>query len=184
MRHKENCVSYSPFCTQFSNGQLPETWTTNNAIVHKKGAGMGEMMFGAVLIALLVFVMLIVFGAKLFFARSYDLRANEAELLAEKIGQCLAAQSITWEKEGALYQTCGLSRKVLEERLKETRFGILICEGKCTEGKRVFQLGSNFVVCELRARTDEDAKCAQRAIVSRGKQYEIVTMSNHRERVT
>ena len=151
---------------------------------HKKGAGMGDMLFGAVLVALLVFVLLIAFGAKLFFSRSYDTRAAEAELLALRIERCIASQSIAWEKEGALYRVCGLSREVLEERLSETRIGILICEGRCAEGKRVFKLGSNFVVCELRARTGDDAKCAYSRSVSGGKQYEIITMSNHQERVT
>lgn len=181
--HKREGITHTGEVKHLFNALSPRQ-SPKALMKSKRGAGMGEMLFGAVLIVLLVVAMFIAFGVKMFFARSYEMRAVEAELLAEKIERCLEQQAIAWEKEGELYRACGLRKSVLEERAAETKIGILVCEGKCAEGRRVFQLGSNFVVCDLRARTEEDAKCVKKAAVSGGKQYEIVVSSNHQERVT
>lgn len=151
----------------------------------KNKGEMGDMSFILVLFILLGIIgVSVIFGLSVIFGNDYDHRVGEANDLNLKINKCIENKGI--EKlivgDSFMFEECGLRGEIIKDLSESNQIRILICKDRCVSGSSegvIFQLGSDFVSCDLSDKNENFVKCSDSFVESGEKSYQIKVGSDH-----
>jgi hypothetical protein len=144
-----------------------------------RGEAGDQLMFVTFLFLLIIIAVGIVTGTSLFFAKTYDFRGVEADLLNNKIRECLAKNEIKFSGDN-LYQQCEINKEVVDGK----KLILRVCdkeEGCAQETNPLFSAGGDFVSCYWNGTEGNSnyAKCTKGVVMGKdGNSYFILTGSN------
>jgi hypothetical protein len=144
-----------------------------------RGEAGDQLMFVTFLFLLVIIAVGIVTGTSLFFAKNYDFRGVEADLLNNKIRECLAKEEVKFSEE-SIYLQCKINKEVVDGK----KLILRICdkeEGCAQDATPLFSVGGDFVSCYWTGARENSnyARCSKGSVIGKdGKNYFILTGSN------
>ncbi|MEK6855624.1 MAG: hypothetical protein AABX66_00530 [Nanoarchaeota archaeon] len=150
---------------------------------NRRGSAVGEQIMSIWFVLLLIILVAgFSVGIIMYFGQSYDFRGAEAGILNYKIRQCLFFNNIDFSNSNEFFSVCQLNKIVLEDNFNETKIAIRICDGDCSNGKVVYQLGSDFSSCDFIGKNTKYMQCNHKSVNNGKKVFDVIVGSNHQAR--
>lgn len=127
-------------------------------------------------------------GIVIFYGTGYDYRDIDSSILVKKLGDCVLDISDFDKLRGDFYETCGLSKKSLEENKYFFRVCRELNGADCAtsdgDTKIVESLGSNFQICFLEGAKENKnyPRCSYMTVKLNEETYSIIAGSNQQIR--
>lgn len=157
--------------------------------MNKKAQIGSQLMIFPFILLLVIIGVGIVAGAVSFFGKEYDYRNVDADILNNKIQNCLSEQNIIWNDD-SFYKLCDLDKNSILNN--SIIFKICKNSDNCIiesdSSKIQLSVGGNFNACSFIGTQKNDAfpKCTEKVTIINGVKYDIITGSNQfsKKRVT
>lgn len=144
--------------------------------MHRKGSVGDQVSFFAFFFIMIIIGAGIAGGVYMFFAKGYDFRGAEAELLSNKIKDCVIENGESVLNKNVFFEQCNLNKEIIE-----SNDIIKICKNAndCVSDEAIFTSGSDFTACGIKGAKGNEGyvKCAELEFEINKDRFFIITGS-------